>query len=62
MVFEVVVKNQTKKNNNMKKYQNRIIALVLLTSFAATSCSVQYRERRRARRHPVVTERVIIHN
>jgi hypothetical protein len=46
----------------MKKHQTKIIALVLLGSFALSSCSVQYRERRRARRHPAVTERVIIHN
>jgi len=29
----------------MKKFTTRIIALVLLASFALTSCSVQYRQR-----------------
>ncbi len=45
----------------MKKYQNKIIALVLLGSFALASCSVQYRERHR-HHHDDPNARVIIHN
>jgi len=34
-----------KQKPKMKKFTTRIIALVLLASFALTSCSVQYRQR-----------------
>lgn len=47
MVFILILVN---KRNVMKKYVMKMVALLLFTSVAISSCSIEYRERRRGDR------------